>query len=130
MTLSASFFSYLSASWCDLDVVFEPTGGEVIGMPEAIARLCRVFANESRRRVAIIADGYSSMTRFHPAVKLLPHDVTISATLSVIRQVRITASVDEGVRTDTYGQTEGNSKNYPLRQAKSHHVAPLKPIRL
>jgi hypothetical protein len=62
MTLSASFFCYLSASGCDLDVVFEPTSGKVVGMPEAIPRLRRVFANESRRRVAIVAGGHGSMT--------------------------------------------------------------------
>jgi len=61
MTVSASFFSYLTASWCDVDVVLEPTGGEIIGMPEPIPCLCRVFANEARRRVAIVADGYSAM---------------------------------------------------------------------
>ncbi len=56
MTLPASFFSYLATSWCDLDVVLEPSRGEVIGMPETILRLGRVFAHQSRRRVAIVAN--------------------------------------------------------------------------
>lgn len=54
--------------------------------------------------------------------------MTVSATFSVIGEVRITASVDKGVRTDTYGQTEGNAKNNPLREAKTQHLATLKPI--
>ena len=107
MTLSASLFSYLTASWCNVDVVLEPTRGEVIGMPETVPCLCRVFADESRRRVAIVADGYSSMARLQPAAILLLHDMAIDTSFSVIRHVRITASVDEGVRADTYGQPEG-----------------------
>jgi hypothetical protein len=62
MTLPASLFSYLPASGSDVDVVFVPTGGEVVGMPEPIPTLCSVFANESRRRVTIVTNSDSSMT--------------------------------------------------------------------
>ena len=103
MTLSASLFSYLATSWCDVNVVLEPTRGEVVGMPEAVPRLGRVFADEPRRRVAIVADGYSSMARLQPAAILLLHDMAVNAGFSVIGHVRITARVDEGIGTDTYG---------------------------
>ena len=123
MTVSASFFSYLTASWCDVDVVLEPTGGEIIGMPETIPCLCRVFADESGRRVAIVADGYSSMARLQPATILLLHDMAINAGFCVIRHIRVTASVDEGVRADTQGQAKGDAQNNPLRHAKLHYVS-------
>jgi hypothetical protein len=61
MTLSARFFSYLTASGCNVDVVLEPTSREVVRMPKAIPGLCRVFADESWRGMAIVADGHGSM---------------------------------------------------------------------
>jgi len=64
MTLAASLFRHLAASWCDVDVVFEPPSCEVIGMPETISRFGRVFANEPGRRVAVVANGRASMAGF------------------------------------------------------------------
>lgn len=87
MTLSASFLSYFAASWRDLNVVLEPTGGEIIGMPKTIPCLCRVFADKSRRRVAVVADGYSSMARLQPAAILLLHDMAINASFCVVGHV-------------------------------------------
>jgi hypothetical protein len=61
MTLSTSRFGHLAAARRDVDVVFEPTSREVIGMPKAIPRFGGVFTDETGRRVAIVANGYVSM---------------------------------------------------------------------
>lgn len=56
MTLPACFFSYLASSWCDLDVVVEPSRREVIGMPETILCFGCVLADQSRWGMAIVAN--------------------------------------------------------------------------
>ena len=61
MTLAASLFRHLAASWCDVDVVFEPTSRKVIGMPKASSRLGGVFTDEPGRSVAIVAHSHGSM---------------------------------------------------------------------
>lgn len=61
MTLPAGLFGYFTATRRDVNVVFKPTGCEVIRMPETVARFGCVLADESWWRVAIIADGYRSM---------------------------------------------------------------------
>ncbi len=123
MTVSASLFSDLAASWCDLDVVVEPTSGEIVRMPKTILCFGCVFADEVRRGVAIVTDGYCSMARLQPPTILLLHDMAIDASFCVIRHVGVAASVNESIRSDTHGQAEGDAKDKPLRQAKIHHVS-------
>jgi hypothetical protein len=87
MTLSASFFSYLTAAWCDVDIVFEATSGEVVRVPESVACFSGVFTDEPRRRVTVVAYSDGSMAGFQPAGILLSHHVTIDASFSIIRHV-------------------------------------------
>ena len=47
MTLAAGLFSYCTTTRGNVNVVFKPTGGEVVGMPETVARFRRVLANQS-----------------------------------------------------------------------------------
>lgn len=62
MTLATRFFRHRTTARRDVNVVFEPTGGEVLGMPETVFRFGGVFADESRRRVTIVADRNRTMT--------------------------------------------------------------------
>ena len=55
MTFPTSLFGYFSAASGDLNLVFKTTGGEVIGMPEAVARFRGVLAQKAGRRVAVVA---------------------------------------------------------------------------
>ena len=120
MTLATGFFSHLTTTRRDVDVVFEPTCSEVIGMPETVSCLGCVFADEPRWRVAIVADGDRPMARLHPACILFVHHMTVYACLRVVCHIGITTRVDEGVRTHTYGQPEGHPQNNSLCQANFH----------
>src|SRR5687767_7099691 len=87
MTFAAGLFSYFPPSLRDVNVVFKPARREVVGMPETVACFGCVLANESGRRVAIVAHGDCTMARFHPAAKLLLHDMTIHTRFSVVSHV-------------------------------------------
>ena len=104
VTLAAGFFSYLTASGRDVNVVFKPARREIVGMPEAVARFSGVLRNQSGRCMAIITNGNCAMARLQPTAKLVLHDVTVHACLSVISHVRVAAGINEGVRTHTYRQ--------------------------
>src|SRR5919109_3606079 len=66
---------------------WESPGGESKRVPEAVCGLGRVFGQETRRRVAIIADRCRAMARLDPSVIVLLHDVTVGARGRVIGQV-------------------------------------------
>lgn len=61
VTLPARLFSYRAATLRDVDVVFKPTGSEVVRMPETVLRFGRVFGEEARRRMAVVADSNSAV---------------------------------------------------------------------
>ena len=124
MTLATGFFSYVTTSRSNVDVVLEPTRGEVIGMPETVSCLGRVFADKPRRRVAVVANCHRSVARLHPTGILFVHYVTVNTCLRVICHVGITPSVNERVRTDADGQAESNAQNDPWRQSKVHQIDP------
>ena len=61
MTFSTSLFSHCAATLSDVNVVVKPTGGEVIRMPETVLCFRRIFAHDTRRRMAIVADSNSAV---------------------------------------------------------------------
>lgn len=61
VTLAARFFSHLAATLSDVNIVVKPTGSEVIRMPETVLRFGRVLGEETRRRVAVVADSDSAV---------------------------------------------------------------------
>ena len=62
------------------------------------------------------------MARFHPAAKLLLHDVAIYASVSVIGHVGIATRVYEGVGADAYCHTDGDAQDDPVRHMYFLHV--------
>lgn len=50
--------------------------------------------------------------------------MTIYAAFSVVGNVRITASVNESVRTDAYSHAERDAKHDPMRNGNSFHFLP------
>src|SRR5688572_27860897 len=100
MTFPAGFLGDLKAVFGNADVVFEPTGGEVVRMPESVARLGHVLANELRRRVAVVADRCVAMTGLQPTAVMLVHDVTVRAGGGIVGQVRIPLRVNKCVGSD------------------------------
>ena len=112
MTLSAGLFSYLAASGGDVDVVFKPTGREVVRVPETITRFGHVFGHQARWRVAIVAYGNCAMARLQPAAKLVLHHMTIHTRFRVVGHVRISARVDKRVGTHTQRDSNRHAQNY------------------
>ena len=121
MTFPAGFFGDLKAVFGNAYVVFEPTGGEVVRMPESVARLGHVLADELRRRVAIVADGCVAMTGLQPTAVLLVHDVTVRAGRGIVRHVRIPLGVNKRVGSDTDGQSQRHAEDDSLSKVKSPH---------
>ena len=76
-----------AASICDPNVVLEVTGGEGVGMEEAIHGLSPIFGYQPGRSMTVIADRNVAMTRFHPACTLLFHHVTVCACSRIVGQI-------------------------------------------
>jgi hypothetical protein len=117
MTLPAGLFCYLPTARRDVNVVFIPARREVVRMPETISRLGGILADESGRRVAIIANSHRTMARLQPTAKLVLHDMTIHARFSVVSHVRITTRVDERVGAHTDSYADGDTQDYT-----GHHI--------
>jgi hypothetical protein len=120
VTLAAGLFSYFSASLCDVNVVFKPAGREIVGMPEPIARFSGILRNQSGRRVAIVANRNRAMARLQPPAKLILHDMTIHTRFGAIGHVRITTSVDECVRANTYRHSDRDTEDCSARKPSVH----------
>lgn len=121
MTFPAGLFGHLKAVFGNAYVVFKPTRGEVVRMPESVARLGHVLADELRRRVAIVADGYVAMTGLQPSAVLLVHDVTVRAGRRIVCHVRISFRVNKRVGSDTDGKSQRHAEDNSLSKVKSPH---------
>ena len=121
MTFPAGFFGDLKAVFGNAYVVFEPTGGEVVRMPESVARLGHVLADELRRRVAVVADGCVAMTGLQPPAVLIVHDMTVRAGRGIVGQVRIPLGVNKRVGSDTDGKSQRHAEDDSLSKVKSPH---------
>jgi hypothetical protein len=121
MTFSAGFLSDLKTMLGNADVVLEPTGGEVVRMPESIARFRHVLADELRRRVTVVADGGVAMTGFQPCAVLLVHHVAVCARRGIVGHVRIAARVNKRVGPNADGKSERNAEDDSLSKVKSSH---------
>ena len=122
MTLPASLFRYVETALRDVNVVFEPTSCEVVGMPESVACFRHVLRNESRWRVAIVAHSDRAMARLQPAAELLLHDMTIHAGFGVVSHVRIAARVDKRVGADPDRHAEDDAKYDPACKSSANHL--------
>ena len=111
-TVPAGLFGYFTAARCDVNVVFEPTCREIVGVPESVACLRHVFRDEARWSMTIVANGDGAMARFHPTAELVLHDVTVDAGLSIVGHVRIAAGVNESVSAHTNGQAQRNAEDH------------------
>ena len=58
MTLATSLFRHGLTTRRDVYIVFKPAGREVVGVPETVLCFGGVFADESGRRVTVVADCY------------------------------------------------------------------------
>ena len=121
MTFPAGFFGDFKAVFGNADVVFEPAGRKVIGMPESVARLGHVLADELRRRVTVVADGCVAMTGLQPTAVLLVHDVTVRAGRGIVCQVRIPLGVNKRVGSDTDGKSQRHAEDDSLSKVKPPH---------
>ena len=100
VTLQACPLGDGPVSGCYLDIVFEVTRSEGIGMEEAIYGLGPILWYEPRRSVTVIADSDVTMARLHPAGPLFFHNVTIRACGWIVGQIRTPTSVAEREQGD------------------------------
>ncbi len=85
MAPAAGVLGDLVIELCNLDGVGIPAAGEVKRMPESVVRLHCIFADDVVRCVAIVAGRGRVVTRLHPRVVLLLHDVAIRASRGIVR---------------------------------------------
>src|SRR5215207_6245179 len=104
----------------DADRLVEAAGREVERVPEAVARLGVVLAQQVVRRVAVVAAGDRAVRGLDPAVELLAHDVTVGARLRVVGQVRVAARVDEGEAADADDDAEGDADHHAPQSLPAH----------
>jgi hypothetical protein len=76
-----------------------------------------VFGDDGRvRRVAIVAAGYGLVAATIPTVVDIAHDVTVGAGFGIIRQIRRTLGVQEGIAAQTCDPSDDGNQRYPDRQ--------------
>ena len=100
MAAFAGAFGHATVVALDLDVVGIIAGGEVKRVEETVGGFHGVLAEEVVRRVAIVTGGDGAVTRFHPAVVIIAHDVAVRARAGIVREIGVSLRVDEGVRAD------------------------------
>ena len=91
-------------------------------MPEAVRCFCYIFADEVRRGMTAITRRNGAMGRFHPAVILLAHDVAISASRRIIRQIRPTLGIGKRVEADSQRNADYRSDHNALNRVDIHLV--------
>ena len=122
MTLPAGLFSYRTTARRDVNVVFEPSGREVVRMPETVLRFGCIFADETGWCVTIVANSHSTMAGLQPTIKLVLHNVTIHTRFSVVSHVGISASVNEGVGAHTYRHSDRDAEYHSARKCPLTHL--------
>lgn len=122
MTFPAGFLGNFEPVLRNAYVVFEPAGGEVVRMPESVARFGHVLVGELRRRMAVVADRGIAMTGLQPRAVLVVHDVAVCACCGIVCQVRISLRVNKSVGSDTDGQSQCHAEDNSLSDPQSLHV--------
>src|SRR5687767_1140073 len=114
VALTARCFGDGAIARGDRDGLGEPASREGERVPETVERLRRVLADDTGRRVAVVAHGHLAMTALDPAVELLAHHVAVHARSRIVRQVGGPLRVHEGVATDPDADADQH------RQRESH----------
>src|SRR5688572_7893161 len=77
MTLAASLFSDFLIAPRNAQRVGVPPRREIERMPESVLCFRQVLRDESRRRVAVVANSHGPMARARPRVEVILHDVAV-----------------------------------------------------
>jgi hypothetical protein len=85
-----------AAPFGDLDWLVKILKSETLRMAIAMFYFREVLTEKVLRNMAVITCGDIVVGRFHPTFELVTHDVTVDASLGIIRQVRSTLSVMKG----------------------------------
>ena len=120
VTLPAGPFGDLPIVRFDSQRLWKIPGSEGKGMPESIRGLGCILRKESRRGMAIIADGDLAMTRLDPAVVILRHDVAVCAGGWIFGQVGRALRIDKGISSHAYCQAYGCCQQRSLGRAQHY----------
>lgn len=100
VALAAGVISDFKIMRFDPQGLWKIAGGKSVRVPETIRGLCCILSENSRWRVAIIADGHGAVTRLHPTIEMITHHVTVGACRRIVCKIRGAPGVDKGVQTD------------------------------
>lgn len=113
MAITTDSFRHCATASLHLNRLVEIAGGKGIRMPESMVDLGPILPHKVVWRMAVVAGGDRVVARLHPTIQMVLHDVAVRARVGIVRQVRPTARVDEGVAADTERQpqqdTQGDS---------------------
>lgn len=105
MTMTTGFFRNFLAVRFDLNGFRITPKGKIERMFHSIRCLCPIFPQKMGWGMAIIANGYGVMAGFDPAGMLFLHDMTIGASIRVVREIGISFGIKKGKT----GQPNGNT---------------------
>src|SRR5215472_5786838 len=117
---AACLFRNLAIEFRDPDVVWIATGGEVKRMQEPVFRFHGVFADDVVWSMTIVAACHRVVTRLEPGIVGCLHDVAVSASLGIVRQVLVSLGIDECIGTETHGQPQQQSRDHRQRRGCTH----------
>src|SRR5215471_5167364 len=93
----------------DLNGVRVLSAREVEGVPKSVVRFYCIFSDDVMRCVADVAGRHRMVARLHPAVVLRPHDVAVRTSGGVVREIRVSLGIDEGVGAKADGHSDNGS---------------------
>ena len=79
---------------------------KTFGVPETVFEFCEIFGNEIFWRMAGITGGHRMMTRFPPAVIMIPHNMTVGASFGIVAEVGNPFCVIKSVTCETDEETD------------------------
>jgi hypothetical protein len=120
MARTAGLFGDLPVSLCYLNGFVKAAESEIVGMPKAVPRLCRVFPDHVGRRVTVVAGGDGLVARLLPAVVLVVHYVAVGTRSRVVAKIGSSLPVPKCKQTNPDRQPKSNAHNDQPEQVEAH----------
>ena len=115
MTFAAGVLRDAPAAVFHLDGFVKFVRGERKRMEESVIRFRKIFRNDSRRRMTVVARRDRAMAGLYPTVQVVLHDVAIGAGLGIVAEIRRAFGVGERVTADAHRQTERERNHHGKR---------------
>ena len=120
VTFETGLVGNLPVAFVGNDIVGKPSGGESKRVPKTVLRFGHVFADEVRRRMAIVAGCDRAMRGFQPTVVMILHDVAVCACGRIIGQIRRAFGINKRVADNANRDSQHTSRDYAFDDTRPH----------